>query len=91
MPPPDMQTLFYPGWLRSAAVNSLALQACQSVLSFHLLSHYERPQREAFGYMPTGITEQLPFWFVKFTMILCMETTATMGFKSELNVQNAFY
>ncbi|KAI4538046.1 hypothetical protein MG293_011449 [Ovis ammon polii] len=43
----------------------------------------ETPTEKAFGYMPTGNAEQLPFWFVKFTMMLCMETTATMGSKHD--------
>ena len=35
----------------------------------------ETPTEKVLGYMPTGNAEHLPFWFVKFTMMLCMETT----------------
>lgn len=41
----------------------------------------EMPTEKVCGYMPTGKAEHLPFWFVKFTTMLCMETTATMGSK----------
>ena len=35
----------------------------------------ETTTQKVLGSMPTGNAEHLPFWFVKFTMMLCMETT----------------
>lgn len=76
-----MQTLFYPGSLRSAAMKTHSPWRVSRFCHSPPSSIMETPTKKAFGYMPTVNAERLPFWFVKFTMMLCMETTATMGSK----------